>query len=71
VLKKLIVALLACLTLFLSQRALTESRARSLPERQLTVVESASASASEAEMDSTHDTAPPAPATVDRTAVLY
>lgn len=61
-LKKLIVALLACLTLFLSQRALTESRARSLPARQATVVESASAS--EAETDSSQHTAPP-------TAVLF
>lgn len=68
-LKKLIVALLACLTLFLSQRALTESRARSMPDRQANMVESSSAS--ETATGSAQHTAPPAPATVDQTAVLF
>ena len=66
-LKKLIVAVLACLTLFLSQRALTESRGRSMPDRQANIVESSRAS--ETETDSMQHAAPAA--TVDQTAVLF
>lgn len=68
-LKKLIVALLACLTLFLSQRALTESRAHAMPEHRSTVIESPSATNSAAAAPTAAVTS--APATVSRATVLF
>ena len=58
-LKKLLVAALACITLFLSQRTLTtESRARSAPQAQSSQADS-------------RDKVPGAAAKATRTAVLF
>jgi hypothetical protein len=60
VLKKLLVAVLACLTIFLSKRALTDSQPHSVLDRRTNV-----------ERDGARDGAAASPAKPMRTAVLY
>jgi len=56
VLRKLLVAALACITLFLSQRSMTDPRPRSAPQ---------------ANFDEAHDRPSSSAVTVARTAVLF